>query len=66
MRKIRMITGIAFGMVAVVNAQLTWDVVPGVAGAGDNAITHSNGVWSTAAANWTPDGGANNQASFQG
>ncbi len=63
---IRMVAGIAFGMVAVANAQLTWDVVPGVAGAGDGAITHSNGVWSTAVANWTADNGANNQAWVNG
>ncbi|WP_372798444.1 hypothetical protein, partial [Pontiella sp.] len=46
---------------AAVQAQLTWDVVPGLAGVGDSAIAHSNGVWDTTTANWTSDAGANNQ-----
>lgn len=46
---------------SVAQAQLTWDVVPGTVGIGDNAITHSNGVWDLTTANWTPNGGTNNQ-----
>ena len=40
---------------------ITWDVTPGVAGAGDSAITGGAGTWDqNTTGNWTIDGGANN------
>ncbi|WP_136081225.1 hypothetical protein [Pontiella desulfatans] len=45
---------------SLAQAQLTWDVVPGTVGIGDNAIAHSNGVWDATSGNWTADGGTNN------
>lgn len=51
---------------SVVQAQLTWDVVPGAIGIGDNAITSSNGAWNATAGNWTADGGTNNVAWVSG
>ena len=40
---------------------ITWDVTPGVAGAGDSTITGGAGTWDqNTTGNWTIDGGANN------
>ena len=48
------------------SAQLTWDTLPGTAGPGDSVVEHADGTWDTTAANWTPDGGVNNQAWVNG
>jgi len=46
------------------SATLTWDVTPGLVGAGDGAITGGAGIWSATAGigNWTVNGGTNNIA----
>lgn len=55
-----MATGLLLGTLSA-QAQLTWDITPGVVGAGDNAITSDAGTWDVATTgNWTSDAGANN------
>ena len=38
----------------------TWDISPGIAGAGNGIINTGAGTWNTSTANWTADAGANN------
>ena len=42
------------------SAILTWDIVPGVVGVGDGAITGGGGTWDLTNGNWTADAGVNN------
>lgn len=55
-------TTVALLSASVVQAQLTWDVVPGTVGIGDGSITSTNGTWDASTGNWTADAGANNMA----
>ena len=43
-------------------ATLTWDITPGIVGAGDSAITGGAGIWDLSNGNWTVDAGVNNIA----
>lgn len=45
------------GVMAATN---TWDVLPGIAGAGNGAVDDGSGAWDLATGNWTKDGGLNN------
>ena len=47
-------------------AESTWDIAPGVIGAGDLVITPGAGTWDTSTGNWTVDGGTNNVAWVNG
>jgi autotransporter-associated beta strand protein len=53
---------LACAATASAQTNLTWDIAPGTAGAGDSAITGGNGNWNTTNGNWTSDAGANNIA----
>ncbi|MCF7817964.1 MAG: hypothetical protein K9M54_08785, partial [Kiritimatiellales bacterium] len=61
-----MIVACVAGLATANASTLTWDIVPGTVGAGDNAITIGDGTWDTSTGNWTIDEGTNNIAWVNG
>ena len=43
-------------------ASYTWDITPGIVGAGNGVIDDGSGMWDATNGNWTLDGGLNNVA----